>query len=389
MPWMHGSLFMAGGRAIKMTEFASRIRDIRLSEIRKMFEVAVEDTINLGIGEPDFNVPEHVREALKEAVDEGMTHYTSNMGMYELREAISEKLRTENRVHVEPESIIITVGASEAIFMCTQALLDRGDQALIPDPGFLSYDACVKLAEAISVPVPLSMEDGFSMTPERVESLITDDTRVIIMNSPSNPTGSVMGKDDIKGVAEIAEDRDLIIISDEIYEKIIYDGKHYSPACFTDNALVINGFSKTYAMTGLRIGYVAGREDIIEELLKVHQYNTACAPSVSQVAALAALRGPQNCVKEMVDEFKRRRDLMFRSLTEMGLECILPGGAFYMFPHVGDSRGFTERALDAGVAVVPGSAFGEAGSDYVRMSYATSYELIQEAMERLKPVCGV
>lgn len=389
MPWMHGSLFVAGGRAIKMTEYASRIRDIRLSEIRKMFEVAGENTINLGIGEPDFNVPEHVREALKEAVDEGMTHYTSNMGMDELREAISEKLRTENRVHVEPESIIVTVGASEAIFMCTQALLDRGDQALIPDPGFLSYDACVKLAEAISVPVPLSMEDGFSMTPERVESLITDDTGVIIMNSPSNPTGSVMGKDDIKGVAEIAEDRDLLIISDEIYEKIIYDGKHYSPARFTDNALVINGFSKTYAMTGLRIGYVAGREDIIEELLKVHQYNTASAPSLSQVAALAALRGPQDCVKEMVDEFKRRRDLMFRSLTEMGLNCMLPGGAFYMFPYVGDSRGFTERALDAGVAVVPGSAFGEAGSDYVRMSYATSHELIEEAMERLKTMCGV
>ncbi|GAB4381079.1 MAG: guanitoxin biosynthesis PLP-dependent (S)-gamma-hydroxy-L-arginine cyclodehydratase GntC [Methanothermobacter thermautotrophicus] len=372
-----------------MRKFASRVKDIQLSEIRKIFEVADEDTINLGIGEPDFSVPDHVREAVKDAVDEGLTHYTSNMGMEELREAIADKLKSENRVHAEPESIIVTVGASEAIFMCTQALLDMGDHALIPDPGFLSYDACVRLSGAVSIPVPLSMDEGFSMSPERVESLITGDTRVIIMNSPSNPTGSVMGKDDVKGIAEIAEDNDLIIISDEIYEKIIYDGKHYSPAQFTDNALIINGFSKTYAMTGLRIGYVAGCEDIIEELLKVHQYNTACAPSISQYAALAAIRGPQNCVKDMVDEFRRRRDLMFRSLTDMGLECVLPGGAFYMFLYAGDSEEFTRLSLEAGVAVVPGSAFGNEGKGYIRMSYATSYELIEEAMERLKTVCGV
>jgi aspartate aminotransferase len=372
-----------------MRKFASRVKDIQLSEIRKIFDVADEDTINLGIGEPDFSVPDHIREAVKDAVDEGLTHYTSNMGMEELREAIADKLKSENRVHAEPESIIVTVGASEAIFMCTQALLDMGDHALIPDPGFLSYDACVRLSGAVSIPVPLSMDEGFSMSPERVESLITGDTRVIIMNSPSNPTGSVMGKDDVKGIAEIAEDNDLIIISDEIYEKIIYDGKHYSPAQFTDNALIINGFSKTYAMTGLRIGYVAGCEDIIEELLKIHQYNTACAPSISQYAALAAIRGPQNCVKDMVDEFRRRRDLMFRSLTDMGLECALPGGAFYMFPYAGDSEEFTRLSLEAGVAVVPGSAFGNEGKGYIRMSYATSYELIEEAMERLKTVCGV
>lgn len=372
-----------------MKKFASRVKDIQLSEIRKIFDVAGKDIINLGIGEPDFSVPDHVREAVKDAVDEGLTHYTSNMGMEELREAIADKLKRENRVRAEPESIIVTVGASEAIFMCTQALLEGGDHALIPDPGFLSYDACVRLSGAVSIPVPLSMDEGFSMSPERVESLITEDTRVIIMNSPSNPTGSVMGKDDVRGIAEIAEDNDLIIISDEIYEKILYDGEHYSPARFTDNALIINGFSKTYAMTGLRIGYVAGCEDIIEELLKVHQYNTACAPSISQCAALAALRGPQDCVKDMVDEFRRRRDLMFSSLTDMGLECVLPGGAFYMFPHVGDSEEFSRLSLEAGVAVVPGSAFGDEGKGYVRMSYATSYELIEEAMERLRTVCGV
>jgi len=370
-------------------EFASRVRDIRLSEIRKMFEVAGEDTINLGIGEPDFSVPEHVSRAVKDALDEGFTHYTSNMGLEELREAIAEKLKAENRIKADPDSIIVTVGASEAIFMCTQALVETGGSVLIPDPGFLSYEACVRLAGGRGIPVPLSMEDGFAMKPETVEALITEDTAAIIMNSPSNPTGSVMEKDDVRGIAEIAEDRDLIIISDEIYEKIIYDGKHYSPARFTDNALVINGFSKTYAMTGLRVGYVAGREDIIEELLKVHQYSTACAPSLSQVAALAALRGPQDCVREMVGEFRRRRDLMFSSLVDIGLECMLPGGAFYMFPHVGDSAGFTERSLRAGVALVPGSAFGGHGSGYVRLSYATSYELIEEAMERLKRVAGV
>ncbi len=367
--------------------FAKRLEHIELSKIRKMFEVKGEDIINLGIGEPDFNIPDHVKDAIKDALDEGFTHYTSNMGIDTLREAIAEKLKKENGIKLEADEVIVTVGASEALHMCTEALVEEGDEVLIPDPGFLSYDACVKLAEGESKPVPLEGE-SFRMPPETVESLINDKTKAIILNSPSNPTGSVMDKKDIKAIAELAEDNHILIISDEIYEKIIYEKKHYSPGLFSDNVIIINGFSKTYAMTGLRIGYVAARSELIEELLKVHQYNTACAPSISQVAALAALKGPQKPVKEMVEEFRKRRDFIFKRLDELGLECSKPDGAFYIFPHVKDEIGFTEKSIAEGVVVVPGSAFGSNGKNHVRFSYATSLGKIEEAMNRIEKIKG-
>lgn len=366
-----------------MFQPARRVTSISLSEIRKMFELG-KDSINLGLGEPDFDTPPHIIKAVKDALDDGFTHYTANKGIIELREAISQKLKHENNINVGPESIIVTVGASEALLICVMALIEKEDEVLIPDPGFVSYDACVKLAEGRSVSVKLKEEDGFRMTTEEVLEKITDRTKAIILNSPSNPTGSVTQKKDIKGIADIADDHGIFLISDEIYEKIIYGKNHYSPAEFSQNTITINGFSKTYAMTGFRIGYAAASPSLTEEMLKVHQYNTACASSISQRAALAALKGPQNCVDDMVSEFRRRRDLILRRLDEIGIPCTKPEGAFYVFPKIENSREFVKEALKKGVVVVPGGAFGKYGENYVRFSYAASYEKIEEAMNRLE-----
>jgi aspartate aminotransferase len=365
-------------------EPSKRVRSINLSEIRKMFEIAGENSINLGLGEPDFNTPEHIIEAASTAMKEGFTHYTSNMGILELREALSIKLKKDNGIESSPESILVTVGASEAIYMCMQALVDPGDEVLIPDPGFLSYNACVSLAGGIPRGIELKMENELRMTAHEVNNEITDKTKAIILNSPSNPTGSVMKKEDVKAIAEIADDHGIYLISDEVYEKIIYNDNHHSPAKFCENAITINGFSKSYAMTGFRIGYVTANPEITEELLKIHQYTTACASSMVQKAALAALEGPQNSIDDMVREFKRRRDLVVSRLNDMGIECIEPHGAFYVFPKVDNPYEFVVEGLKKGVVMVPGRAFGFHGKDHVRMSYATSYSHLEQALDRLE-----
>ncbi len=349
-----------------------------------MFELLGKNSINLGLGEPDFDTPLHIREAAKKALDEGFTHYTVNKGIPELREAIADKLKNDNKLSFSPESVIVTAGASEGLHISLNALLDNGDEVLIPDPGFVSYGASVKLSGGISIPVKLTEEEEFRMTPEHIEEKITDKTKAVIINSPANPTGSVMKKEDIKGVAEIADDHDIAIISDEIYEKIIYDDKHYSPAKYTDNCITINGFSKSYAMTGFRIGYVAANPEITEEMLKVHQYNIACASSISQKAALAALEGPQDSIDIMVKEFRRRRDLIVSRLRGMGMSCVEPRGAFYVFPKVEYPYVFVSNALREDIIVVPGSACGIYGDEYVRLSYATSFEEINRAMDKLE-----
>ena len=363
-----------------------RCESIQLSEIRKMFDITAKDAINLSLGEPDFDTPLHIREAVKKALDDGFTHYTANKGIVELRDAISSKFKEENKLEVDPESVIVTVGASQALYISLQALVDRGDEVLIPDPGFLSYDAFVKLAEGKMVPVSLKEENEFRMTPEDVLDKITPKTKAIILNSPSNPTGAVMRKEDIKGIAEIAEDQGIYLISDEVYEHILYEGKHYSPGRYTENAVTINAFSKTYAMTGFRIGYMAAKPEIAEELLKVHQYNVACASSLSQIAGLEALNGPQKCVREMVTEFKRRRDLVVKRLNEMGIAFKAPEGAFYVFPRVPNSQEFVAKAVEKGVIIVNGSSFGKCGENHFRLSYAASYEKLEEAMNRLETI---
>ncbi|MEN6592755.1 MAG: pyridoxal phosphate-dependent aminotransferase [Methanobacterium sp.] len=365
---------------------SKRVKDISLSGIRKMFELVGEDSINLGLGEPDFDTPPHIREAAKKALDEGFTHYTVNKGIIELREAISAKLKEDNDIAVSPDNVIVTVGASEGLQIALNALVDVGDEVLIPDPGFVSYDASVKLAGGKSISVKLTDEDEFRMTPDKVQENITSKTKAVIINSPSNPTGSVMTKEDIKGVAQIADDHGIAVISDEIYEKIIYDEKHYSPGTYTENSITINGFSKAYAMTGFRIGYVAADHEITEEMLKVHQYNTACASSISQKAALAALEGPQDSIDAMVKEFRRRRDLIVSRLRGMGISCVEPKGAFYVFPRVKFPEAFVARALQMDVILVPGISCGIYGQEHVRLSYATSYEEIEIAMDKLEHI---
>ena len=365
-------------------ESSKRVSSINLSEIRRMFEIADEDAISLGLGEPDFKTPQNIIDAASKAMNEGFTHYTSNMGILELREAIANKLERENGISSSADSIIVTVGASEAVYTCMQALVNPGDEVLIPDPGFLSYSACVKLAEGIPVGIKIKEENDLRMTCDDVLESITPKTKAIILNSPSNPIGSVMKKKDIKGIAEIADDNDIFIISDEVYEKIIYDTKHYSAGQFSENAITINAFSKTYAMTGFRVGYLSANGNISEELLKVHQYIAACASSMSQKAALEALEGPQNSIKTMVSEFKKRRDLVIKRLSKMGIECPVPEGAFYVFPRVDNPEKFVSDGLKKGVVMVNGKAFGEHGSNHVRLSYATAYDKLEEAMDRLE-----
>ncbi|MFM5882625.1 pyridoxal phosphate-dependent aminotransferase [Methanobrevibacter gottschalkii] len=363
---------------------ASRTKSIELSLIRKMFEVTNPNAINLGIGEPDFDVPENIKNAMKRSIDENDTHYTPNKGYIELREEISKKFKKENDINTNPDDIIVTVGASEGLYMCTQAFVEKGDEVLLPNPSFLSYESCIKLADGNIVPVDCKMENEFKLKAEDVQEKISNKTKAIILNSPSNPTGAVMEKEDIKAIADLSIDENFLIISDEIYEKIIYGKKNYSPAKYSDNVITLNGFSKTYAMTGLRIGYLATtNENYTEQLLKIHQYNIACANTTAQRGAYEALTGPQDEVKKMVFEFQKRRDLIIRRLNEMEYETVNAEGAFYVFPKIEDED-FVMKAADAGVITVPGIAFGTNGKNHVRMSYANSYENIEKAMNILE-----
>ncbi len=370
-------------RGINMINPAKRTTTIELSQIRKMFEVTNPDAINLGIGEPDFDVPENIKKAMIESINENDTHYTPNKGYIELREEIVKKFKKDNDMKTNPDNIIVTVGASEALYMCAQAFIEKGDEVLLPNPSFLSYEACVNLADGKVTPVECSMENEFKLQASDVEEKINENTKAIILNSPSNPTGAVMEKEDIKAIADLSMDKNFLIISDEIYEKIIYGKNHYSPAKWSDNVITLNGFSKTYAMTGLRIGYLTANEDLCEELLKIHQYNIACATTTSQRGALEALRGPQDEVNKMVAEFQRRRDLIVERLNGMGYETVNAEGAFYVFPKIEDED-FVQKAAKAGVITVPGAAFGSNGKGHVRMSYANSYENIEKAMDILE-----
>jgi aspartate aminotransferase len=357
--------------------FSERVKSIDISGIRKMFEGAGPDAINLGLGQPDFDTPAHIKKAAIDAINKGFTSYTMNLGIPELREALCRKFDRENHFDVEPDEIIVTSGASEALHLALSALVDRGDDVLIPDPGFLSYAALTRIAGGKVIGVPLGEE--LTITPEGVNESITKKTKVLIINSPSNPAGAIQKKHEIKALAEITEDKKIRIISDEVYEHFIYEGEHISPAQFSDNVITVNGVSKTYAMTGWRIGYAAAGKDCIEQMLKVHQYIQACACSISQKAALAALVGPQDCVGQMRESFRRRRDMLLEGLHNMGIKCVKPEGAFYAFPEVEDENA-PHKLLQKGVIVTPGSAFGKNGKGHIRISYANSQENLKKAL---------
>lgn len=367
-----------------MIKPADRTEKVELSQIRKMFEITNPDAINLGIGEPDFDVPENIKLAIEESVEENYTHYTPNKGYIELREELVKKFKKDNDIRTNEENIIVTSGGSEAIYMCSQAFFDKGDEILLPDPSFLSYPACIDLAQSKAIPVECKIENELKLDAEDVKEKITSKTKAIILNSPCNPSGAVMEKEDIKVIADLSMDHDFLIISDEIYEKIIYNKKHYSPGAYSDNTITLNGFSKTYAMTGIRIGYLNANENLNEELLKIHQYCIACANSIGQMGAIEALRGPQDSVKKMVNEFEKRRDLITSRLIDMGYKTTVPEGAFYVYPEIENPMKFVKKAANAGVITVPGIPFGPNGNKHVRMSYANSYENIEKAMDILE-----
>ncbi|WP_178916513.1 pyridoxal phosphate-dependent aminotransferase [Natronomonas gomsonensis] len=366
-----------------MTEFSSRIEKVSISGIREVFEAAGEDAINLGLGQPDFPTPDHARRAAIEAIEAGdVDAYTSNKGTIELREAIAAKHDRDNGFSVDPEDIIATAGGSEALHIAMEAHVDSGDEVIYPDPGFVSYEALTHIAGG--EPRPVSLREDLTMAPEAVEDAITDDTAAFVVNSPANPTGAVQSEADMRAFAHIAEEHDVLCISDEVYEPFVFDGDHHSPLSFTDsgNVVVVNACSKAYSMTGWRLGWVTGASDRIERMLRAHQYGQACAAAPSQYAAEAALTGPQDHTVEMREAFQERRDLVVEELEAMGLEVPTPKGAFYAMPRV--PEGWVDEVIDRGVVVVPGEAFGEGGAGHARISYAASMETLEEALDIMR-----
>jgi len=381
---INGGLRNIGGLNLKEIKFSENVAKIDTSGIRKIFEAAGSDAINLGLGQPDFDTPEHIKAAAIKAINEGFTGYTIGSGIPELREALSLKFKEENGFSVSPQEIIVTSGASEALAIALATLLNPGDEVLISNPGFVSYNALTEILNGRAVSVPLA--EDLTMKPEAVLEKITPKTRAIVLNSPSNPTGAVSSRADIKALAEIAEDHNITILSDEVYEYFIYEGEHVSPASYSDNVITVNATSKSYAMTGWRLGYVAARAEYIGQMLKVHQYIQACANSVAQKAAYAAVTGPKDSVNAMKEEFRKRRDVLVKGLNELGMECTLPKGAFYAFPKVSDSAEVASKLISNGVIVVPGTAFGSEGDGYIRISYAASMKDIEKALNIMEKV---
>jgi aspartate aminotransferase len=366
-----------------MTEFAPRVEGITVSGIREVFEAAGEDAINLGLGQPDFPTPDHAREAAVEAIREGLADaYTANKGIGPLREAIAAKHARDQGLDVDPESVIATAGGSEALFLALAAHVDAGDEVLVPDPGFVSYDALSTLIGADPVPVPL--RDDLTLDPAAVEAAVTDDTAAFVVNSPGNPTGAVSPPADVREFARIADEHDVVCVSDEVYEYTVFDGEFRSPAEYaeTDSVVVVNSASKLYSMTGWRLGWVVAAPERTERMVRAHQYVQACASAPAQYAAEAALTGPQDVVDEMTDAFRRRRDLLVDAFDDMGLDCPTPQGAFYAMPKV--PEGFVDACLDRDVIVVPGEAFGANGAGHARLSYATDEDELRAALDRME-----
>jgi len=371
-----------------------RVAGLKPSGIRKFFDIAatMKDVISLGIGEPDFCTPDPILQAGIQSLQRGETHYTSNYGIIELRRALSAHIERLYGVHYDPDSeIIITVGGSEALNLAAIALVDPGDEVIIPTPCFVSYQAAVILAGGVAVEVPSRMENNFALDPEDVRAAITPRTKAILIGYPNNPTGAVASREALLAISKIAAEHDLTVISDEIYDRLVYGVKHVCYPALPGNrerSLLLGGFSKDYAMTGWRIGYACGPERIIKGLLRVHQYMVMSAPTMSQKAALEALASGEPYIQQMVTEYDRRRKLIVGGFNAMGLPTFEPKGAFYAFPKVSvtglDDDAFANRLLqEEHVALVPGNSFGMGGEGFVRCSYATSYEKLEQALEHI------
>ena len=368
---------------------------IEPSGIRKFFDIVSEmkDAISLGVGEPDFDTPWHIREEGIYSLEKGRTFYTSNAGLKELKVEICKYLNRRLGVQYDyNHETIVTIGGSEAIDISLRAMLDPGDEVLIPQPCYVSYLPCVTLAGGKPVIIELKVENQFKLTKEQLLAAITDKTKVLILPFPNNPTGAIMEYDDLKEIAKVVEEKDIFVITDEIYSELTYGKKHVSIAEFPgmkERTILINGFSKSYAMTGWRLGYAVGPKNIIEQMVKIHQYAIMCAPTTSQYAAVEALRNGDSDVETMRNAYDMRRKYLINALHEMGLECFEPYGAFYVFPCIKSlgmtSDEFATKLLkEEKVAVVPGTAFGNCGEGFLRISYAYSIENLKIAMERIE-----
>lgn len=370
------------------------VQELAPSGIRRFFDVAntMEDVISLGVGEPDFDTPWHIREEGIYSLEQGRTFYTSNAGLAELKTEISRYLKRRFRLPYTAEEVLVTVGGSEAIDIAFRAMLDPGDEVIIPEPCFVSYLPCVKMAGGQPVRLALEEKDEFKLTKEKLLSVLTEKTKIVVLPFPNNPTGAIMTEEELQDIAAVIREKDLFVVSDEIYSELSYQGDHVSIASLpgmAERTIVINGFSKSYAMTGWRLGYAAGPEKIIQQMIKVHQYVIMCAPTTSQYAAIEALQHGDEDVARMRESYDERRRFLVKELNDMGLPCFEPMGAFYVFPGISrfgmTSEEFATRLLhQERVAVVPGSAFGECGEGYLRISYAYSIENLKLALGKIQ-----
>lgn len=374
---------------------SKKITTIKPSGIRKFFDVAneMEGAISLGVGEPDFNTPWHIREEGIYSLERGKTHYTSNAGLKELKIEICKYLKRRYSLEYDFNSeVLVTVGGSEAIDVALRAMLDPGDEVILPQPSYVSYEPCIVLADGVPVILELKEENEFKLTKEGLLDAITEKTKILIMPFPNNPTGAIMTYEDLKEIVDIIIENDIYVISDEIYSELTYDGNHFSIAAFPgmkERTIMINGFSKSYAMTGWRLGYACGPKNILEQMIKIHQFAIMCAPTTSQHAAVEALKKCDGVVTEMRETYNQRRQFLMHRFKEMDIPCFEPFGAFYVFPNISKfgmtSEEFAMELLNKEkVAVVPGTAFGDCGEGFLRISYAYSIENLKVALDKIE-----
>lgn len=376
-------------------KMSSIVTDIKPSGIRKYFDLVGEmgsDAISLGVGEPDFVTPWHIRDAGIRSLEKGQTYYTSNSGLIKLREEICAYFERRFDLSYTPSDVLVSVGGSEAIDACIRALVEEGDEVLIPEPCFVCYEPCVRLAHGVPVPIITEEEDNFILTPEKLKEKITDKTKLLILPFPNNPTGAIMTKPQLQAIADVLKDTNIAILSDEIYAELTYSEKHVSIANIPEmkeRTIIVGGFSKAYAMTGWRLGFALGNTAVIKQMTKIHQFAIMSAPTTSQYAAIEALKNGDDDIAEMAAEYDSRRRILIDRLNEMGLKCFEAQGAFYVFPSIKStglsSDEFCRTLLEKKkVAVIPGNAFGESGEGHVRISYAYSVETINKALDRIK-----
>jgi aminotransferase len=380
---------------LKRDVLSQRVQKVKPSGIRKFFDIinTMPDVISLGVGEPDFVTPEHIRQAGIRSIEQGHTRYTSNYGILELREEIAAMLQRRYGLSYDPTSeLLVTVGVSEGVDLAMRTIVDPGDEVISLDPGYVAYEADIIFAGGVVVPVSTYAKDNFAVRASEIAAVITPRTKMILIGNPNNPTGAVVPRAELEGIAKLAIEHDLIVATDEVYSCLVYETEHVSIAALPgmrDRTILLDGFSKAYAMTGWRIGYVAAPKHILEAMVKIHQYAIMCAGTAPQEAALEALRHGEDDVRVMHDEYDRRRRMFVEGLNRIGLACCDPRGAFYAFPSIASSgmndEEFAEKLLfEEQVAVVPGSSFGAAGAGYVRCAYCTAYDKLEEALVRME-----